>query len=508
MALPSPPLRLALALLFGAAAALGALTTIRNDQPRLDDTGAIMDSHDMTLRLLPDGRYVMHSIEYGLCVAPPGQGCDQQPDHCGFRDTHNVSVWTSKDLSSGSWHWEGYAFDYTARPAGLIFRPDAIYNPNTKMWVLTYNQATPGNIYVNCVSSSPFGPFTDFKPSNITNGPWTGGDFHLFNDPDNVAQGYVIYTGMSGQPGLDHKIRIAKLTPDWRSVTNDAPFMFNDDAPTTTFNEAPSIFKRNGVWYALFGHCCCYCEQGSGLFVHTAPDPMGPWTAAAAPYDIACEAPPPPAPANPFCGFKNEFNVVTLNLTCEGGGVIDRVDAAFFGTPSGTCPSYAAGTCDDPTFLAYARATCVGQASCVLESQGADPCLGTQKSIAAVAHCSSGPGGFSPDGPAGAGAGSVSVSVSAGAGAGGLPTPGQGCLYGGSTDVSVTRSQQDFLATLPDGNGGETFVYFGSRWGQSPDGLKGHEPQYVFPLQFNADGSIAHITWNNSVSFNVAVAAA
>jgi len=71
----------------------------------------------------------------------------------------------------------------------------------------------------------------------------------------------------------------------------------------------------------------------------------------------------------------------------------------------------------------------------------------------------------------------------------------------------VTRSQQDFLATLPDGMGGHTYLYLGSRWMQSPDGLKGHEPQYVFPLTFYADGSIAHITWNASVSFMLDVAA-
>ena len=479
-----------------ASCARAALTTIDNTVPRLDDTGAIIDGHDLTLRVLPDGRYVMHTIEYGLCVAPTGQGCDQTPDHCGFRDNHNVTVWTSKDLSSGSWHYEGQAFALSARPPGLIFRPDAIFNPNTQLWVLTYNQASPGNVYMTCSSPSPFGPFTGFKQTNITDSVYTGGDFHLFNDG---LQGYVIWTGMSNLPGRDHKIRISKLNPDWQSVDDTPPYMFDDSAPTTTFNEAPSIFKRGATWYTLFGHCCCFCEQGSGLFVHTASDPMGPWTPAAAssPYDIACEAPPPPAPAQPFCGFKNEFNTVTLNLTCESG-VIDAIPLAFFGTPGGACPNYVAGACDDPTFLAYARATCVGQQSCMLESQGADPCLGTQKSIAAVAHCSAGPGGYSPDGPV--------SSASIGVGAGGDPTPGQGCLYGGSTDVSVTRSQQDFLATLDDGNGGQTFLYFGSRWGQSPDGLKGHEPQYVFPLQFRDDGSIMHITWNDTVTFGVKTA--
>ena len=37
-------------------------------------------------------------------------------------------------------------------------------------------------------------------------------------------------------------------------------------------------FKRKGVYYAVFGHCCCFCMQGSGLFVYTASHPLGPWS--------------------------------------------------------------------------------------------------------------------------------------------------------------------------------------------------------------------------------------
>lgn len=97
----------------------------------------------------------------------------------------------------------------------------------------------------------------------------------------------------------------------------------------------------------------------------------------------------------------------------------------------------------------------------------------------------------------------TSPAFSYGVTAGGDPTPGQGCLYGGSQDVSVTRSQQAFLATVPDGAGGETMLYIGDRWGQSPDGLKGHEPQYWWPLQFRADGGIDHIMWNDTITFNI-----
>ena len=61
------------------------------------------------------------------------------------------------------------------------------------------------------------------------------------------------------------------------------------------FVEAPALFERNGTYYALFGHCCCFCYQGSGLYVFTAPHPLGPWTqqsqpAASGLVDLGCTA--------------------------------------------------------------------------------------------------------------------------------------------------------------------------------------------------------------------------
>ena len=56
-----PPSRLwALAL---SAIALATRVTVRNDQPRLDISGNIMDAHDCSIRQLPNGTYVMHAIE-------------------------------------------------------------------------------------------------------------------------------------------------------------------------------------------------------------------------------------------------------------------------------------------------------------------------------------------------------------------------------------------------------------------------------------------------------------
>jgi len=44
--------------------------------------------------------------------------------------------------------------------------------------------------------------------------------------------------------------------------------------------EAPAMFKRNDVYYALFGFCCCYCMQGSAPFVYVAKHPLGPYQCA------------------------------------------------------------------------------------------------------------------------------------------------------------------------------------------------------------------------------------
>ena len=170
------------------AAALAALaaaapqrTTINNTAPRLDINGEIMDAHDLSLRRLPSGEYVMHAASYGLCVAPARMGCDQTPDHCGFRNNHNVTVWTSPSLASGTWTPHGNAFEVAAREVGILYRPDAIFAPATGNWVLWYNLAgSAGNIYATSVSPSPFGPFTDHQKTDAFVNE--GGDFHLFSD--------------------------------------------------------------------------------------------------------------------------------------------------------------------------------------------------------------------------------------------------------------------------------------------------------------------------------------
>jgi beta-xylosidase len=116
---------------------------------------------------------------------------------------------------------------------------------------------------------------------NVTRG--AGGDYDLFVDDD--GQGYVVYSAA-------YFMSLEQLTPDFLSSTGKVATIVGQPSPglfPNYFVEAPTFFKRNGTYYVLFGHCCCFCYQGSGLFVYTAPHPLGPWSAQAG-GNIACGA--------------------------------------------------------------------------------------------------------------------------------------------------------------------------------------------------------------------------
>lgn len=259
--------------------ATAAATFFDNTKPRLDNTGAIMDAHDFSLRKIPgDPHYYMTAIAYGLCEEPTGLGCDQTKDHCGFQPNHTINVWRSLDLSSGSWEFVTEAVSEAQRVDGTIFRPDGIWNPMTQTWVMWYN--APNYVgYSAYTAPSPAGPYTRQRIGvNVTiqNSTENCGDFHLFIDPADSTP-YVI-------AGCGFHMWIERLLPNMLDSAGDTTptgrYLFPE-----YFIEAPSLFERNGVYYVIFGHCCCYCWQGSGAIVHTAPHPLGPWTSLG---DVAC----------------------------------------------------------------------------------------------------------------------------------------------------------------------------------------------------------------------------
>ena len=492
--------------------------TVSNLHPRLSTTGEIVNAHDGTYRYI-NGSWWMHAAQYGECADPPHHGCDlsgpTRKTSCGFEPNHNISIWRSPDLSSGSWEFVGQAVQCSELPdCGILYRPHMVYNPNTKLFVLFWNYVSKEGAYAGdkaATAPHPAGPWTvkTAKPINTT---FPTGDYDVFVDRDGT--GYIIYSA-------NHLMYLEQLNPDYLSSTGIMPSIphgipspspspplpppsslkcpagqhvdlvedpgdngscdceefcgsdwtgsiklarphwkgaasaygshanttkcvcvqgthfcpkakgfgcadtCNAGAPTpmdycvpgaaptpppapatpivafpVDFVEAPAMFERSGIYYALFGHCCCFCYQGSGMFVFTAPHPLGPWTQQSQPLSA---------------------------------GLVDLGCTANAETPT----------------------------------PKTNPMGKTLPLTATV-------------------------------------TSGQGCVYKGAKAASVSQAQQNFVIEIPPSGGEDAqsdFIWTGDRWMQAPDGMKGHEPQYWGRLHFDAKGVVQRQVFEESITF-------
>jgi len=254
--------------------ALATQVTISNVVPRTSGS-EIMDIHDGNV-LIIGGVYYWYGASYGNCKEPAGpNGCaDASIGQCGFQTDHNVSLYTSNDLVD--WTFQGHVFSASAysQPA-ILFCPKVIYNPATKLYVLWGNWiggSFADSYYSAATSPSPMGPFK-LVNENITMGNADTGDFNLFLDDD--GSGYVIYTSHIQGYSVTHQMSVEKLAPDFTTTLGLAA---NSGFFGASFVEAPAMFKANNTYYAVFGQCCCYCQSGSPVYVHSASSPLGPYT--------------------------------------------------------------------------------------------------------------------------------------------------------------------------------------------------------------------------------------
>jgi len=203
---------------------------------------------------------------------------------------HNVSVWSSADLAAWSLVTRE-AVSIADRPLGIYFRPKILYNKKSQLYVLWVNYMhypAPYHLgfYLTATSKTPEGPFTiQNKNVSMTQKPAIYCDFDLMVDDD--GKGYIIYTvwNAQGQPKQPTHMSVELLSDDYLSSALKASPVWTGAAGRA--DEAPVIFKRKGVYYALFGHGCCFCSTGSGMNVFTAIEsPLGPWSAI--PYDVGC----------------------------------------------------------------------------------------------------------------------------------------------------------------------------------------------------------------------------
>lgn len=77
--------------------ASGKKVVISNILPRRDVSGEIMDCHDGNIEY-EGGVFLLYCMAYGPCH---NTACATA--QCGGRLDHNISLYTSPDLASGSW---------------------------------------------------------------------------------------------------------------------------------------------------------------------------------------------------------------------------------------------------------------------------------------------------------------------------------------------------------------------------------------------------------------------
>eukprot|EP01047_Picozoa_sp_COSAG01_P012497 COSAG01_NODE_564_length_15447_cov_14.174811_20_plen_166_part_00 len=135
---------------------------------------------------------------------------------CIYGKNNSLLVYSSPDLSSGSWKLVESVYPGSSGfPTCTYFRSQAVFNPNTKLYVLWANVAgcdrstCPKQVfsaYAMGTSTRPEGPYKFVgmdQPSPQSLGPHSGfiGDEALLVDDD--GQGYIILT--HGIAGAGHR---------------------------------------------------------------------------------------------------------------------------------------------------------------------------------------------------------------------------------------------------------------------------------------------------------------
>ncbi len=225
--------------------------TIQNQRPRLDINGQPIDCHDGCLRLFA-GRFYWYGTQYGSTD--------------GFTPANRYACYSSPDLQT----WTPHGALLIDQEQGVYYRPYVIYNASTRKYVLWFNwypRLWEGQ-FASAISETPHGPFRVVDPHVQLRGS-TPGDHNLFVDDDQTA--YIVYTDIKGD-GVDrHAMSVEKLTPDYCGSTLIG-------SPTLDRKvEAPAMFKRNGIYYVVFGETCCFYTTGADARVYLSKSPLGPY---------------------------------------------------------------------------------------------------------------------------------------------------------------------------------------------------------------------------------------
>lgn len=257
-------------------------TTITNFYTRFDVAGEAIDAHDGEIAFFA-GKYYLYGTSYKCGFEWGNKGAP----FCGFK------VYASTDLV----HWtdEGALFDastpvWQSRCNGATygcFRPHVIYNKKNKqyvLWINVYDNSVGFRVFT---SATPTGPFTEVANPRLavnSDSPVAGlnnGDHDTFVDEDGT--GYIAYTDWR----TNGTIVIEKLSADYLTGTRE-----HIKAVTDGRTEAPSLFRRKGIYYVTYSDPNCgYCS-GTGTSYKTSSSPLGPWSAGKKISDNSCGGQP------------------------------------------------------------------------------------------------------------------------------------------------------------------------------------------------------------------------
>ena len=236
---------------------------------RFDVDGNQVDSHGGEIEKFGD-TYYWYGETYGCGFEWLKQA---ESPFCGFRvyTSQNLTDWTDRGLLFDVSGWEPWQARCHWFSNGC-FRPHVAYNSATNRYVLWINVYDKPVGYYVLEATSPLGPFVergtprlalnmDAQEKRINNG-----DHNLFVDDDGT--GYLIYTDWV--KGGD--VVIERLTPDFLNGTGEYVRL------KSVHSEAPTLFKRNGRYYAMISSPPNDAYAVASTTYYSAPSALGPWS--------------------------------------------------------------------------------------------------------------------------------------------------------------------------------------------------------------------------------------
>ena len=471
-------LRRVLALL--AATCASSLTvTIRNDVPRVDTAGAIVNAHDGSMMFF-NNTYFLYGTVYENCTQH-GTQCEAP---CGY-SPNTFALYTSIDLTKWTLQSRDILLNMTADNAVINYwMPVVIFNPNTLKFIMQYWSGRCG-FAKPCadvaVADSPYGPFTMLPPLAVTAVPSSQMGFFA----DDNGNGYVRYN--TGAP--QHHV-VQKLAPDWLSTTDEYAIVFWKSS--FAWMEGGGVFKRGALWYYMTGTDCCFCTWGGDARFWTARSALGPWHPGV--------APPLPTARCDLSGAWSSLGASApgaerFNITQAAGsdaftfadahgraqGSIDQATGYVTFPPSAgdgrgvvTSADGSAAGCDRVRWYGYEEFVwCRDGASCALPSYRDAPEL-NYCADGSMPHEDVRVNPCAPNDPLG-------------------------------TNFTIPAQQFNVLSipVMVGGVADTAVLYYGERANSAPDGMFAHNYQAWVPLSFDAAGAIEPMAFPASFTLNI-----